>query len=85
MLLTGVCTCKIRSATPDQFDLERALWTIPPEAVKQLQLEMRKKGKRTQDVPPYLVPLSIQALEICGIYWRRSVLHSVICSRIAAI
>ncbi len=64
MLLTGVRTCEIRSATPDQFDLQRALWTIPPETVKQLQLEMRKKGKRPQDMPPYLVPLSVQAVEI---------------------
>ncbi len=64
MLLTGVRTGELRAATPDQFDLERAVWTIPPEAVKQLQLEMRKKGKRPQDLPPYIVPLSLQALEV---------------------
>ena len=32
--------------------------------VKQLQLAMRKPGKQTQNVPPYIVPLSVQALEI---------------------
>jgi len=64
LFLTGVRTGELRLATPDQFDLERGLWVIPPEVVKQLQLEMRKKGKRQQDMPPYLVPLSVQAQEI---------------------
>lgn len=64
LLLTGVRTGELRLATPDQFDLERGLWIIPPEVVKQLQLDMRKKGKRPQDIPPYIVPLSVQAKEI---------------------
>ena len=64
LLLTGVCTGELRLATPDQFDLDRGLWIIPSEIVKQLQDEMRKAGKRPQDVPPYIVPLSIQAIEI---------------------
>lgn len=34
-------------ATPDQFDLERRLWVIPPEVVKQLQLRMRKSLQGT--------------------------------------
>lgn len=64
LLLTGVRTGELRLATPDQFDLNQELWIIPPEVVKQLQLDMRKKGKRAQDIPPYIVPLSIQAVEI---------------------
>lgn len=64
LLLTGVRTGELRSATPDQFDLERRLWTVPAELVKQLQLTIRKQGKRSQDVPPYVVPLSTQALEV---------------------
>ncbi|HHG5368145.1 TPA: tyrosine-type recombinase/integrase [Pseudomonas aeruginosa] len=64
LLLTGVRTGELRLATAAQFDLEQALWIIPPEVVKQLQIDMRKKGKRPQDVPPYVVPLSVQALEI---------------------
>lgn len=64
LLLTGVRTGELRLATPDQFDLEAALWIIPPEVVKQLQLGMRKAGKRASDIPPYLVPLSEQALEV---------------------
>src|SRR5699024_10899946 len=64
LLLTGVRTGELRLASPDQFDLERRLWIIPPEIVKQLQDEMRKAGKRAQDIPPYLVPLSLQANEI---------------------
>lgn len=64
LLLTGVRTGELRWATPAQFDLERALWTIPSEVVKQLQLKMRKKSKRAQDIPPYIVPLSTQAVEV---------------------
>ncbi|MDH1440529.1 tyrosine-type recombinase/integrase [Pseudomonas sp. GD03721] len=64
LLLTGVRTGELRLATPDQFDLEKGLWIIPPEVVKQLQNDMRKKGKRSQDIPPYIVPLPAQAIEI---------------------
>jgi integrase len=38
LLLTGVRTGELRQATPDQFDLERGLWIIPPDVVKQLQM-----------------------------------------------
>ncbi|WP_313024286.1 tyrosine-type recombinase/integrase [Pseudomonas lopnurensis] len=64
LLLTGVRTGELRQATPDQFDLERGLWIIPAEVVKQLQDGARKRGKRLQDIPPYIVPLSVQAIEI---------------------
>lgn len=64
LFLTGVRTGELRQATPDQFDLDRGLWIIPPQIVKQLQDKMRKAGKRPQDLPPYIVPLSVQALEI---------------------
>lgn len=64
LFLTGVRTGELRLATPDQFDLEQGLWIIPPDVVKQLQNDMRKKGKRPQDIPPYIVPLSVQAMEI---------------------
>lgn len=64
LLLTGVRTGELRQATPDQFDLDRGLWIIPPDVVKQLQLDMRKKRQQPKDIPPYIVPLSIQAMEI---------------------
>ena len=32
--------------------------------MKQLQLNMRKKRQQAKDIPPYIVPLSIQAMEI---------------------
>ena len=64
LLLTGVRTGELRQATPDQFDLERGLWIIPAEVVKQLQASARQRGKRLQDIPPYIVPLSVQAIEI---------------------
>lgn len=57
LLLTGVRTGELRLPTPEQFDLKLGLWTIPPEVVKQLQLEMRKQGRRGQEIPPYIVPL----------------------------
>jgi integrase len=61
LLLTGVRTCELRLATPDQFDLERGLWIIPSGNVKQLS---RQKRKTSEEIPPYIVPLSRQALEI---------------------
>lgn len=64
LLLTGVRTGELRLATPDQFDLDRGLWIIPPDVVKQLQLDMRKKRQLPKDIPPYIVPLSVQAIEI---------------------
>lgn len=64
LLLTGVRTGELRLATQDQFDLDQGLWIIPPEIVKQLQNDMHRKGKRPQDIPPYIVPLSAQAIEI---------------------
>jgi integrase len=61
LLLTGVRTCELRHATPDQFDLERGLWIIPSGNVKQLSCRKRKTG---EEIPPYIVPLSTQAREI---------------------
>jgi len=43
---------------------QQRLWIIPPEVVKQLQIEVRKAGKQTSNIPPYIVPLSVQAFEI---------------------
>lgn len=51
LFLTGVRTGELRLAEPEQFDLDRGIWIIPPQIVKQLQDEMRKAGKRPQDVP----------------------------------
>lgn len=64
LFLTGVRTGELRLATPDQFHLDKGLWIIPPEVVKQLQLELRKEGKRSGGIPPYIVPLSVQAVEV---------------------
>lgn len=61
LLLTGVRTGEMRHATAAQFDLDAALWTIPPEGVKQLRKVIRTK--EGEEVPPYLVPLSRQAVE----------------------
>ena len=64
LLFTGVRTGELRLATPDQFDLDRGLWIIPSEVVKQLQVDMRRKRQLPKDIPPYIVPLSVQAIEI---------------------
>ncbi len=61
LLLTGVRTGELRQAVPEQFDLERGLWIIPPVIVKQLQLKLRREGKA---IPPYIVPLPEQAITI---------------------
>jgi integrase len=64
LLLCGVRTGELRYATPDQFDLEKQLWVIPPQVVKQLLLKMRKRDRPVGEIPPYIVPLSVQAMEI---------------------
>jgi len=64
LMLTGVRTGELRFATPDQFDLDRGLWIIPVARLKQRKLLTRKKRKRLIDIPPYIVPLSVQAQEI---------------------
>lgn len=61
MLLTGVRTIEVRNASPSQFDLEEAIWRIPPEGVKQLRSRVRTESG---EIPPYLVPLSRQAVEL---------------------
>lgn len=61
LLLTGVRTIELRSATIDQFDFDAALWTVPAGTVKQLKKMIRVKGEGV--IPPYLVPLSRQAVE----------------------
>ncbi|CAB5669989.1 Putative prophage CPS-53 integrase [Delftia tsuruhatensis] len=64
LLLTGVRTGELRLATPEQFDLERGLWLIPVESLKQRKMLTRKTRRRVTDIPPYIVPLSVQAMEI---------------------
>jgi integrase len=64
LMLTGVRTGELRFATPDQFDLEQGLWIIPVARLKQRALLTKKKRKRLVDIPPYIVPLPVQAQEI---------------------
>ncbi|CAK7020384.1 tyrosine-type recombinase/integrase [Saezia sanguinis] len=61
LLLTGVRTGELRYAKPEQFDLDKQLWNIPPENVKQLKKMVRSTAK---EMPPYIVPLSTQAVQI---------------------
>lgn len=60
LLLTGVRGIELRTAEADHFDYEAQLWSIPPGIVKQLQKRVRTKSG---EIPPYLVPLSRQAVE----------------------
>lgn len=64
LLLSGVRTGELRLATPDQFHLDDGLWVIPSDVVKQLETKMQKENLRPEDIPPYIVPLSAQAMEI---------------------
>jgi len=64
LLLTGVRTGELRLATSEQFDLDRGLWSIPVAHLKQCKSLTTKRRKRVTDIPPYIVPLSIQAQEI---------------------
>ena len=64
LMLTGVRTGELRYATPDQFDMERGLWIIPVVRLQQRKQLTKKKRQRFSDIPPYIVPLSLQAQEI---------------------
>jgi integrase len=64
LALTGVRTSELRYAIPEQFDLARCLWIISPDRVKQLKVQMRRKRQQPQYVPPYIVLMPIQALEV---------------------
>lgn len=64
LFLTGVRTCELRLAKPAQFNLDTGLWIIPPEVVKQLQTRMQRERISVDDIPPYIVPLPVQAQEI---------------------
>ncbi|QIQ22489.1 tyrosine-type recombinase/integrase [Zophobihabitans entericus] len=61
LLLTGVRTGELRFAFPEEFDLDKKLWLVPPETVKQLQ---RKVFATKEKIPAYIVPLSEQAVEV---------------------
>jgi integrase len=61
LLLTGVRTGELRAATVEQFDLINKVWNVPAEGVKQLRNRVRTESG---EIPPYIVPLSSQALEI---------------------
>lgn len=58
LLLTAVRTGELRQASLEQIDLDAGIWTIPAEAVKQLNAATQKGH-----VDDYLVPLSRQAIE----------------------
>ena len=59
-LYSGVRGAEVISAKPEHFDLENRLWRIPAINVKQL----RRKVLSGFDVPDYVIPLSLQAVEI---------------------
>ncbi|WP_219929582.1 tyrosine-type recombinase/integrase [Achromobacter pulmonis] len=64
LLLTGVRTGELRHATPEQFDLDQGLWRIPIFRLKQRRQLKRNKRQRLTEIPPYIVPLSVQAQEV---------------------
>ncbi|MGF7468935.1 tyrosine-type recombinase/integrase [Alcaligenes phenolicus] len=64
VLLTGVRTGELRRAEPCQFQMDQGLWLIPPTNVKQWKVGLRRGSRSAQDIPAYIVPLSIQAIEI---------------------
>ncbi|WVD62152.1 tyrosine-type recombinase/integrase [Orbus mooreae] len=62
LLLTAVRPGELRYAEPCHFDLDKGLWHIPPEQVKQLQRLALSLPKGS--VPPFVVPLPKQAITI---------------------
>ena len=63
LLPDGVRTGELRLATPDQFDLDRAV-DHPGHVAQAAQDAHLQERKRPTDIPPYIVPLSVQAMEI---------------------
>lgn len=43
---------------------DQGLWIIPANMVKQLKTDMRRKHQLPKNIPPYILPLSVQAIEI---------------------
>ena len=62
LMLTGVRTGELRLATPDQFHLDQGFWIIPPEIVKQLQLDMNRDGKQSSDKRLLLMAMALFTL-----------------------
>lgn len=69
MVYTGVRSAEVKQAQETQFDLEKKIWKIPPEYVKQL----RNLALLDPSVPDYIIPLSDQAVEIVkeAIQWSK--------------
>ncbi|MFD1261649.1 tyrosine-type recombinase/integrase [Entomomonas asaccharolytica] len=63
LLLTGVRTGELRAAKPEQFDLAKGIWCVPPENLKQIN-KLIRTGAHKSEIPPYIVPLSTQAQEV---------------------
>lgn len=70
LMLTGVRTGELRFSRPEFFDLEKRLWIIPAEMVKQLQVQMRRAHRKSSSIPPYVIPLSHQAVEVVRLMLR---------------
>jgi hypothetical protein len=81
LLLTGVRTCELRLATPDQFDLERELWIIPPGNVKQLQHRIRKSRKGEDRPAFYPSDGSCPQLEFLEFHQRHADVSAVVALR----
>lgn len=54
------------------------------EVVKQIIVEMRRRRRSVADIPPYIVPLSVQAMDIMRCMLVNVRRPSVICSRTRA-
>ena len=61
LMLTMVRPGELRFAKWAEFDIDDALWTIPPERMK---VKKRKNKGQEQEASPHLVPLSRQALQV---------------------
>ena len=72
LLYTAVRTIELRRASPDQFNLEDGIWTIPPTAVKQLRGKVRRDGESVPDyivsLPTQLIPMLAKLLDRTGQY-----------------
>lgn len=67
LLLTAARRSEAASATWDQMNLKRKIWTIPGEGRKDTRGQVRRKGKPKE---AFAIPLSEEALRVLRQQWR---------------
>ena len=71
---------RVAAGDADQFDLDKGLWIIPPDVVKQLQVDMRRKRQRCRTFHRTSCRCRCRPSRSSGTCWMSSNRPSAICS-----